>query len=82
MRKQIIDTSLKLIYYLDAAYMILLVNEIEIPTIYKNENSDLNPIFELYRYILSHIIIFIKRIIYQYFLIDFNPGSFSFFWEL
>tara|TARA_A100001035_G_C27762704_1_gene492072 strand:+ start:666 stop:1634 length:969 start_codon:yes stop_codon:yes gene_type:complete len=56
----------------------LVISEIEIPTIYENENSDLNLFFELYRYTLSHIMIFIKRIVYQYFLIDFNPGSLSF----
>ena len=56
----------------------LVISEIEIPTIYKNESSDLNLFFELYKYTVSHIIIFIKRIVYQYFLIDFNPGSFSF----
>ena len=50
------------------------------PTIYKNEKSDLNPIYESFRYFVSHIIIFFKRIIYQYFLIDFNPGSFSCIW--
>ena len=56
----------------------LLISEIEIPTIYKNEKSGLNPMQESIRYLLSHITIFIKRIIYQYFLIDFNPGSLSF----
>ena len=56
----------------------LLISEIEMPTIYKNEKSGLNPMQESIRYLLSHIIIFIKRIIYQYFLIDFNPGSLSF----
>ena len=56
----------------------VLVSEIEIPTIYKNEESGLNPMLESIRYFISHLIIFIKRIIYQYFLIDFNPGSLSF----
>ncbi len=57
----------------------VLISEIEIPAIYKNEKSGLNPFIESIRYFISHIIIFIKRIIYQYFLIDFNPGSLSFF---
>ena len=57
----------------------VLISEIEIPTIYKNEKSTLNPFVESIRYFISHIIIFIKRIIYQYFLIDFNPGSLSIF---
>ena len=57
----------------------VLVSEIEIPTVYKNENSGLNPLLEAFRYSFSHVVIFIKRIIYQYFLIDFNPGSLSIF---
>ena len=56
----------------------VLISEIEMPTIYKNEKSGLNPMIESIRYLISHIIIFMKRIIYQYFLIDFNPGSLSF----
>ena len=55
----------------------VLISEVEIPTIYKNEKSGLNPIGESLRYPLFHIIIFIKRLIYQYFLLDFNPGSLS-----
>ena len=55
----------------------ILVSEVEIPTIYKNEKSGLNPIGESFRYPIFHIIIFIKRILYQYFLLDFNPGSLS-----
>ena len=55
----------------------VLISEIEIPTIYKNERSGLNPFVESIRYFISHIIILIKRIVYQYFLIDFNPGSLS-----
>ena len=57
----------------------VLVSEIEIPTVYKNENSELNPLVEVFRYSFSHVVIFIKRILYQYFLIDFNPGSLSIF---
>ncbi len=57
----------------------VLVSEIEIPTVYKNENSGLNPLLEAFRYSFSHVVIFLKRIIYQYFLIDFNPGSLSIF---
>ena len=53
----------------------ILIGEISMPTIYKNEKSGLNPLIEFFRYIPRHIIIFIKRIMYQYFLLDFNPGS-------
>ncbi len=55
----------------------VLVDEISIPSIYRNEKSGLNPFLESIRYFVSHIVIFIKRIIYQYFLLDFNPGSIS-----
>ena len=56
----------------------VVINEIPIPVIYNNEKSGLNPFIELFRYFFRHITIFLKRIIYQYFLIDFNPGSLSF----
>tara|TARA_Y100000739_G_scaffold221944_1_gene222967 strand:- start:172 stop:1137 length:966 start_codon:yes stop_codon:yes gene_type:complete len=55
----------------------ILISEIEIPSVYKNEKSGLNPLLESFRYSLAHIVIFIKRILYQYFLLDFNPGSLS-----
>lgn len=54
------------------------ISEIPIPVIYSDEKSGLNPFIELFSYFFKHIIIFFKRIIYQYFLIDFNPGSLSF----
>ncbi len=55
----------------------ILINEIEIPSIYNKEKSGLNPFLETFRYLVNHLIICIKRIIYQYFLLDFNPGSLS-----
>lgn len=42
---------------------------------YKNEISSLKPHREIFRFTKKHIINFIKRIIYQYFLLDFNIGS-------
>ena len=41
----------------------VLISEVEIPTIYKNEKSGLNPIGESLRYPLFHIIIFYSWII-------------------
>ena len=55
----------------------IIISEVPIPAVYKNEKSGLNPLLEFFRYIFLHQIIFIKRIIYQYFLLDFNPGSLS-----
>lgn len=55
----------------------ILISEITIPSIYRDEKSGLNPFLEFFRYFYYHIIIFFKRIIYQYFLLDFNPGSIS-----
>ena len=42
---------------------------------YSSTISSLNPIKEIPIFFIKHIQIGIKRIIYQYFIIDFNPGS-------
>tara|TARA_B100000131_G_scaffold314567_1_gene351614 strand:+ start:87 stop:1055 length:969 start_codon:yes stop_codon:yes gene_type:complete len=46
-------------------------------SIYSNEVSSLKPIGEIIKFGRQHIINFFKRIIYQYFLLDFNIGSFE-----
>ena len=46
---------------------------------YANEISSLRPIREIFRFGKQHIINFFKRIIYQYFLLDFNIGSLELF---
>ncbi len=42
---------------------------------YDKEISSLNPISNIFIFFIYHIRNFIKRIIYQYFLLDFNIGS-------
>ena len=42
---------------------------------YSDEISSLNISYEFFNYINKHTILLVKRIIYQYFLLDFNPGS-------
>ena len=44
-------------------------------SIYGNEISSLSPLREVLRFSKNHLINFFKRIIYQYFLLDFNIGS-------
>ena len=46
---------------------------------YSNEISSLKPIGEIFRFSKQHLINFFKRIIYQYFLLDFNIGSLELF---
>ena len=55
----------------------VVINEVTISAIYKNEKSGLKPFVQLFNFLIRHIIIFFKRILYQYFLLDFNPGSLS-----
>lgn len=44
-------------------------------SIYKSEVSSLKPLREISRFSRLHLINFIKRLIYQYFILDFNAGS-------
>ncbi len=46
---------------------------------YSNEVSSLSPLKEIFRFGKQHFINLFKRIIYQYFLLDFNIGSFELF---
>lgn len=55
----------------------LVIDEIKIPTQYENHVSSLDPRKELFSFGKKHIRILPKRILYQYFLLDFNPGSCS-----
>lgn len=54
-----------------------LIEEISMQPLYKNEKSSLVPLLELFNFFFKHLFIFFKRIFYQYFLLDFNPGSIS-----
>lgn len=55
----------------------LVIDEVKIPTQYENHISSLSPRKELFSFGKKHIKILPKRILYQYFLLDFNPGSCS-----
>ncbi len=55
----------------------ILITEIAMEAVYAGENSSLNPLKEFFRFFYKHINIFFKRLTYQYFLMDFNPGSLS-----
>ena len=44
---------------------------------YSDEESSLKPLAEIFRFSKKHLRNFLKRIIYQYFLLDFNIGSFE-----
>ena len=50
--------------------------EIPIEAIYEDEKSNLNSIREIPNFSVKHINLIFKRILYSYFLFDFNPGSF------
>ena len=51
--------------------------QLPMKSIYSNEGSSLKPLFEIFRFSKKHTTNFVKRIIYQYFLLDFNIGSFE-----
>ena len=55
----------------------IFISEIAMEAVYENEKSNLNPLKEFFRFFYKHINIFLKRLTYQYFLLDFNPGSLS-----
>ena len=50
-------------------------SQISMKSIYKKEISSLNPFLQIFIFLYFHILNFFKRIIYQYFLLDFNIGS-------
>ena len=57
----------------------ILISEISMEAVYAQEKSNLNPLKEFFRFSFKHLNIFFKRLAYQYFLLDFNPGSLSLF---
>ena len=50
-------------------------SQLPMKSIYRDEISSLRPIREIKRFIFKHTTNFFKRLIYQYFLLDFNAGS-------
>ena len=55
----------------------VLISEIPMEASYEDEKSSLSPFKEFFRFLYKHMNIFFKRLAYQYFLLDFNPGSLS-----
>lgn len=53
------------------------IEEITMSAVYGDEISSLKPHQELFRFGLRHCLICIKRIGYQYFILEINPGSFE-----
>ncbi len=49
--------------------------QMRMKSVYENESSSLKPIQEILRFSFKHFLNFIKRIFYQYFILDFNIGS-------
>tara|TARA_B100000886_G_scaffold307947_1_gene241304 strand:- start:9150 stop:10148 length:999 start_codon:yes stop_codon:yes gene_type:complete len=50
-------------------------SQIPMKSTYKKEISSLNPYSQFFIFLFFHIINFFKRIVYQYFLLDFNIGT-------
>lgn len=50
-------------------------SQLNIPSYYGAETSSLRPLKESWRFLKNHAINFVKRLVYQYFLLDFNIGS-------
>lgn len=53
------------------------IQEIPMSAVYGDEVSSLKPHKELFRFALKHCLICFKRISYQYFILEINPGSFE-----
>ncbi len=53
----------------------LCIKNVQIDSFYGQEYSSLNPLKELPNFFIKNLKLIIKRIIYQYFILDFNPGS-------
>lgn len=55
----------------------IVVKEIAMEAKYDDETSNMYPIAEIPNFLIKHILVFYKRILYNYFIYDFNPGSIS-----
>ncbi|MDB4589988.1 glycosyltransferase family 2 protein, partial [bacterium] len=55
----------------------LIIDEISMDAVYEQEVSSLSPSKEILNFGIRHILTMLKRIAYQYLLLDFNPGSIS-----
>ena len=55
----------------------IVIREIPMEAIYGDETSNLYPIVEIPNFLIRHCLILYKRILYHYFIYDFNPGTVS-----
>lgn len=55
----------------------VVIGEVTMTALYENNHSSLRPFKEIFNFFVRHLVVFTKRIAYQYFLLDFNPGSIS-----
>tara|TARA_Y100000589_G_C27127755_1_gene619276 strand:- start:491 stop:1441 length:951 start_codon:yes stop_codon:yes gene_type:complete len=55
----------------------IVIEEFPMQTTYKDELSNMYPLAELPIFLIKHLKIFLKRVFYHYFILDFNPGSIS-----
>ena len=55
----------------------VVIFDIPIEANYRNEVSSLNPIKQVFPFLIKHTKCTFKRILYHYFIRDFNPGSIS-----
>ena len=53
----------------------LIIKNVSIDANYSNNYSSLKPLNEIYPFLIKNIKLLFKRIIYQYYLLDFNVGS-------
>ncbi len=49
--------------------------QLPMTSVYGDEQSSLNPMREIIKFSAKHLINFLKRLVYQYFILDFNAGS-------
>ena len=53
----------------------IIIKNVSIDANYGNNYSSLKPLKEIYPFLTKNLKLLLKRIIYQYFLLDFNVGS-------
>ena len=58
----------------------LTFSQLPMNSVYGDEISSLRPMREISRFAGRHLINFLKRLVYQYFVLDFNAGSLE-LWE-
>lgn len=60
----------------------IVIKNVSIDANYFSNYSSLNPLKEIYPFLIKNIKLIVKRIIYQYYILDFNVGSIELFLSL